>query len=309
MNIISLPALGGETPLGILAAMGTMRLLNCFTDRPTSLSWDPENMTARLHTSHGSLDAVIADLNSIAEGVQPRGCLPGIEESFPPAGETTDGLRLPPADLRRLVETSGLNDQDEMHRWLCTLVTDLAFDDKGRSAISQLTAPAGRQTMATMLTKPLELVRSTPEYLAQALTGWRRVPGVTGENLDSRAIWNATDDGRGRGGSMRGVPGATWLALMSFPLFLTTATAKGRPSSSGWHTVRSARRSCQEFRLPVWTQPIGPAAVTALVEHPALSDLSPAGLRDLARLGVVHVCRSRRYQLPGSQSAGILQVV
>ena len=201
-------------------------------------------------------------------------------------------------------------------------MTDLVSDaQQGRVAISQFTAPSGKQSMATMLAKPLEMVQRDPDYLRQALVGWRRVQGATGEYLDHRAMWDATEDGGGATGAMRGVPGATWLALMAYPLLRTTASLRGRPATSGWHTVTEGRRRYDELRLPVWEQPLGPAGIVALIEHPALAPVNaprdePQRQRESRRLarahralGVVHVCRARRRQPPGSKSAGVLTPV
>ena len=108
---------------------------------------------------------------------------------------------------------------------------------------------------------------------------------------------------------MRGVPGATWLALMSYPLWTTTALRR-RARTSGWHSVAVRRRSIQELRLPLWQDPLGPAGVKALVEHPALDgDLGEPLNQEIRLLGVFHICRARRHQSPGGKSAGILAPV
>lgn len=306
MKEIRLPALDGYSALGILAALGTLRLLNAFGDDPARLSWSPEDLVAVLHTTCEDVDEVVDRLHGVVEEVAEGSVLPGVPVGFPPPGAAPDGLRLRQEDLR---ETAGAwlaeASTPETGLWLASLVTDLGVDDKGRVAISQYTAPSGRQSMSTMLLKPLDLVRSQPRYLQEALLGWRRVSGVTGEYLDHRATWEATQAGDGAVGVMRGVPGATWLALMSFPLFRTTCSPRRRPSSSGWHTVAEGRRRFDELRLPVWEQPLSPAGVVALVEHPALTsgaEVSPP----LRRLGVLHVCRARRYQSMDSKSAGVL---
>lgn len=309
---VELPALTGDSPLGILAAMGALRLLTTFSDDAPLLSWDPGTLTAVLTSRRAGIGEVVTDLQRIVEGISEDSVLPGVAGGFPPPGPAPDRLRVPQMSLREAcggflkgqTDAQGL----EVFRWLGSLVTDLAADDKGRVAISQYTAPSGKQSSATMLEKPLELIRSEPEYLHQALVGWRRVADVTGEYLDGRAIWDAAQDGRGDSGGMRGVPGATWLALMSYALFRTTSISGKRPHSSGWHTVRLGSRTVDELRLPVWTQPLGVAAVTALVEHPALArpELKPD---ELGMLGVVHVCRARRYQTPGSKSAGVLTTI
>lgn len=317
MNSVSMPALSGSSPLGILAAIGVLRLLSDFTVEEPRLSWSPSQLTAVLHSSHPNLESIAASLLSIVERIDDGALLPGVGAGFPPPGAAPDGLRADQARLRAtreaLLHGKTTAESTEAERWMASLVTDLATDDKGRVAISQYTAPTGKQSMATMLEKPLALVRKEPDYLRQALMLWRRVPGVTGENLDHRALWDATEDAAGKP-SMRGVPGATWLALMSYPLFRTTAVS-GRPISSGWHSTRQRGRRMQELRLPVWTAPITTAGVTALIEHPALAQctnletgefgLTPA----LRTLGVVHVCRARRYQPPGGQSAGVLTPV
>ena len=41
-------------------------------------------------------------------------------------------------------------------------------------------------------------VYNAEKYLRQALVGWRRVSGVTGEYLDHRANWDSGEDGRGK---------------------------------------------------------------------------------------------------------------
>lgn len=318
MSEVRMPALTGDSPLGILAAMGVLRLLGEFTDATVRLRWDRNDLTAVLCGRHDSVDAVVTDLVSIVAGIPDRSSLPGVGAGFPPPGAAPDGLRVPQAHLdsatQPLVQDMSAAQRGEALRWLSSLVTDLAADDKGRVAISQFTAPSGKQSMATMLDKPLEQIRREPDYLRQALVSWRRVPGVTGEYLDHRAMWDATEDGAGAP-SMRGVPGATWLALMSYPLLRTTISPRKRALSSGWHTVAGGgSRPYDELRLPVWEQPLGTAGVTALIEHPALSKISgrpgPAGKTDeLVALGIVHVCRARRYQPPGGKSAGVLTPV
>lgn len=318
MSEVRLPALTGDSPLGILAAIGVLRLLSDFTDDKPQLSWTSRDLTAVLHSRHSTVEEVVGELQAVVDRIPDGSVLPGIGAGFPPPGAAPDGLRVRQTSLREASESllsyMAENERSEAFRWLSSLVTDLAADDKGRAAISQFTAPSGKQSMATMLTYPLTDVRKEPDYLRQALVGWRRVPGTTGEYLDHRAMWDAAEDGAGSA-NMRGVPGATWLALMSYPLLRTTASLRRRPLSSGWHTITVGRRPHSELRLPVWEQPLTPPAVTILVEHPAFVDCidrrtgEAAITPGLQALGVIHICRARRYQAPGSQSAGVLKTV
>lgn len=328
MNEVRMPALTGGSPLGILAAIGVLRLLGDYTADPPKLRWEKRGLTAVLVSERPTIDEVVADLTEIVLSIAEGSVLPGLPGGFPPPGAAPDQLRVPQGEFRErrqmMLASMDSAEAREADRWLASLVTDLAADSQqGRVAISQFTAPSGKQSMATMLEKPLEQVRRRPELLAQALVGWRRVPGVTGEYLDHRAMWDAAEDGSGTTGSMRGVPGATWLALMSYPLMRTTGSIRKRPATSGWHELRDGRRPVDELRLPVWRQPLGPEAVVALIEHPALAPDSPRRVdepagerdpevsrqRDREMLGVIHVCRARRWQPTGGKSAGVLRTL
>lgn len=329
MSEVRLPALTGSSPLGLLAAMGVLRVLTEFSDDAPRLRWDRVGLTAVLCSRRASVGQVVEDLQRIVAEIPEGSVLPGIPAGFPPkkvGSQGADPMRKGQDHRRARTEqlaSMSPAERDEAQRWLASLVTDLVQDTfrKGQGTdrkmgVSLYTAPAAQQTMATMLTKPLEAVQRNPDYILQALQQWRRVAGVTGEYLDHRAMWDATQDGGARSG-MRGVPGATWLALMSLPMLRTTGSGSGRPASSGWHTVAHGRRHVDELRLPVWEQPLRPASVVALIEHPALAPpRRPSGSaaslerfheRELRALGVIHVCRARRS--PGLKSDGVLTTV
>lgn len=309
MSKVKFPALVGESPLAILAAIGTFRLIHDFVDDDARLSWDPNDRAPVLHSRLASVDAVVEELSEVVAEMPEDVVVPGGPAGFPPPGEAPDKLRLEQGQLYE--HFGGDRPSPVVQNWLASLVTDLVADSQGRGAISQFTAPAGKQSMATMLEKPLRLVQSKPEYLRQALVGWRRVSGVTGEYLDHRANWDSGEDGRGKA-EMRGVPGATWLALMSYPLWTTTAAGK-QPRTSGWHSQPVGgdyRRSAPELRLPLWREPLGLAAVKALVEDPVLDgkwDAVEQSKQDKLRvMGIVYVCRANRRQAVGGKSAGVL---
>src|SRR5690606_10028593 len=93
--------------------------------------------------------------------------------------------------------------------WLPAMVTDLATDEKGRTALSPFAAPSGKQTLATMFGKAFQLVWSNPDLIGEALMSWRRVEGVTGEYLDHQVLQSAADRSDGEIGKEMGIPGAT----------------------------------------------------------------------------------------------------
>ena len=308
MKDVKFPALVGDSPLAVLAAIGTLKLIRDFVDDHALLSWDATDRAPVLHSSMASINDVVARLAEVVESMPEGVVVPGGPSGFPPPGAAPDRLRVGPGELRRLV---GVFSKDRssapaVQAWIACLVTDLVADpSSGRGAISQFAAPSGKQSMATMLQKPLEMVRDTPDYLRQALVCWRRVPGVTGEYLDHRASWDRSEDGRGKA-EMRGVPGVTWLALMSYPLWTTTADGP-RVRTSGWHTVNEGHRREEELRLPLWSEPLGPSAVKVLVEHPVFEgDWNGIDHDALRTLGVIHVCRARRRKAEGGRSAGVL---
>lgn len=302
MTVLTLAALDGRTPLGFLAALGLTRLLDVHTDDVPRLSWSPEDYTAQLHTTRPSLDVVVADLRAIVDSIPSDGVLPGVPVNLPPPGAAPDQLRLPPVALRALANELASQPSPEIEAWLGSLVTDLSLDDKSRADISMMAAPSGKQSMRTMLYFPLELVRADPACLAEALAGWRRRPGVSGEYLDHRVLFDGGDSGTGKS-EERGVPGATWLALMSYPLLRTTAVGSD-PITTGWHR---RRRQPPLFVYPLWKSPLDRHAMTALLEHPLMLRCVREDLpATAAALSIFAVRRAQRRKIPGRTFAGVL---
>ena len=341
MNTIELPALSGDTPLGFLAALGLLRLLDMYTDDTPRLSWSPSNLTAQLHTTCIDIDDIVGRLQTIVENISTPSVLPGISVEFPPnpsakntasdiakstteentekkkkEGDAGDPLRLSPPKLRSFIETIAPEPDAEIEAWLTSLVTDISVDEKGRSSISLMAAPSGRQTMYSMLStslvgqtsreKSIPCIKDDPKrFFREALDAWQRYAGVTGEYLDHQVLYSAADSFDGQS-SERGVPGATWLALMSFPLLRTTASGS-QPVTTCWY--RRTNRS-PVFAYPLWDIPLDRYAITALLEHPLirqhLDEDVPAELKVLSVFTVEHALR---HLIPGRKSAGALKHV
>lgn len=300
---LSLPALDGTTPLGFLAALGVLHLITEHTARPARLSWSAESNTALLHDTHTTVDDLVDDLTAVVRSIPADGVLPGLRADFPPLGEAPDRLRLPRPDLASYAATVQAADGAAGERWLSSLVTDLSIDNKQRADITLFAAPSGKQSMRTMLDKPLGLVRKNPVVLREALVAWRRYPGVTGEYLDHRVLNDAVDAPDGRP-SERGVPGATWLALMSYPLLRTTADGHG-PATTCWQDL--GRRQGRRMIYPLWSAPLDPPAVRAVLSHPVLSRAEPGTPPSAARaLSVFWIQHAERRTIPGRTFAGVL---
>ena len=301
MTTIACPALDGREPLGFLAALGTLRLLADHADPAATLHWSTTDATAILATTVAAdPTALAAWLTGIIDGIGPRQVIPGAPPDLPPPGEAPDRIRLAPAALRDYVSNLE-GDQRTNHRWLASLVTDLAVDDKGRAAISLLAAPSGKQSMRTMLEKPLDLIRRSPDRLGEALQNWVRVPEYTGEYLDHRVLFDAADapDGKAR---ERGVPGATWLALMAYPLLRTTSLDSRTPVTTGWRRTPTG----PVFEWPLWQPPLTVDAVQILLQHPAAHSQDPSPQQTHQALGIFAIHRAQRRRIPLRNFAGVL---
>lgn len=247
MSTVALPALDGRGPLGFLAALGVLHLLTehrpaTSGEEAVTLAWSTTDCTAVLAGPGDTIEDVVTDLRAVLDSIPAEGVLPGLPVDFPPLGAAPDKMRLTRAQLRRFADDIWNDTGDAGERWMASLVTDLCLDEKECADISLFAAPSGRQSMRTMLQKPLDFLRHHPDALREALTAWRRYPGVTGEYLDHRVLFDAADapDGVSR---ERGVPGATWLALMAYPLLRTTLHPTVRPSPPGGTTHPAAGRA------------------------------------------------------------------
>jgi hypothetical protein len=302
MTGLPLPALDGRTPLGFLAALGVLRLITEHTGHPARLAWSPQEATAVLHGAQPDIDTLVADLTTIVTSIPDGGVLPETSASFPPPGEAPDKLRLTRPALTAYASHVADVDGAAGERWLGSLVTDLSVDKDSRIDISLYTAPSGKQSMRTMLDKPLALIRNNPALLREALVAWRRYPGVTGEYLDHRVLFDAVDAPDGKPAE-RGVPGATWLALMSYPLLRTTAV-DGQPISTCWQNLGRAGR---RMVYPLWSEPLDTVAVQVLLSHPVLAGAEPGPPPPLATLlSVFWIGHAARRRIPGRNFSGVL---
>jgi hypothetical protein len=310
MNTLTLPALYGRLPLGFLSALGVLRLLDKYTDDSPRLSWCPQDLTARLHTNRSSIQDIVNDLIKIVDSIPDDGVLLGVPINFPPPGEAPDKLLLPPAKLQCYVKEFTPTPNPEIDAWLSSLLTDLSLDEPNRErearvAKSLMIALSGKQSTRTMLQKPLERLRDNKNYLKEALLGWRRVDSVTGEYLDHQVLFDAADSGEGES-TERGVPGATWLALMSYPLLRTTALGK-QPITTGWHYKP---RQYRTLIYPLWTEPLDVYAVVALLEHPLMDECIDGKFpKGLQLLSVFDLVCARRQRVPGRKFEGVLTPV
>ncbi|MBM0238672.1 hypothetical protein JNW88_18700 [Micromonospora sp. ATA32] len=310
-HAVELPALDGRDALGFLAGLGVLRLLTEEARIEARISFNGTSACAILHSPLRSIESLVEAIAEVIDAIPDNGVIPAAPPAFPLAktGSEPDPMRMPRDRLRQTIEQiTGDERGPDLGRWFAALVTDLAVDAKGRAALTPYTAPAGQQSLRSFFTRPLDEVRKNPRLLiSEALTRWRRVDDYTGEYLDHRVLRSAADHPSGKSVEA-GVPGATWLAVMAFPLLRLTGTGSS-PQATLWHTVPGRRQALMVW--PLWQQPLNTHAVSALLEHPALRPRVTAEGVAVARacwppLGVFAVAGASRQGVEGRKSAGVL---
>ncbi|MFG1701508.1 hypothetical protein [Nonomuraea sp. NPDC049309] len=308
MNTVELPALDGRDPLGFLAALGLLRVLAEESGISARLSFSDTTACARLHSPLHTTEDIAEKLTQVVRSIEEPAVLPGIEAGFPPpAGVGKDPLRWTREKYRQQAKKIRDTHRLAVERWLPCLTTDLAIDAQGRGALSPFIAPSGQQKIRTFFEKPLQAVRSNPDYLHQALTRWRRVEGFTGEYLDHRVLRSSADDPLGRAGQEAGVPGATWLATMALPLFRLSGDGQ-KLRSTLWHRVPGDHIMI----WPLWKPALDTNAVRALLELPAFAPIDghPTVSRaEWPALGVFSIHGAHRQRIPGRNFDGVLSPV
>jgi hypothetical protein len=307
---LELSALDGRDPLGFLASLGLLRLL-AEDSADVRLSFSEHTATAILHGPYGSASEVAAVLQDVAAR-HPDSVIPGVPAGFPRPKVGTigpDPMRVGRDEYRGHVDSVRQAAGQVALRWQAAIATDLARNEEGKVILTPFFAPNGQQTVRSFFEKSLTMVRREPERLLEALTAWRRVPGVTGEYLDHRVLRSKADHPRGESAEI-GVPGATWLAIMALPLLRLTGDGTSARSTL-WRRLPS-RQTVMIW--PVWRPPLDLAAVVTLIEHPDITIDVVDGqyVTDKTAwpaLGVFAVGAATRRPIEGRKSAGVLTPV
>lgn len=295
-----LTGLDGSNPLGFLAALGLLRVLQDAAREPDSrprLAWRDEGVWRPVLTCQLGLDAVIDAV--MADAVTWRD-EPAIRLAY-----TRDGHRARPEDEHVVWDVkpppsvlhehlADLADRaQEGHRRSADLAAALGAENgRDRSGFVKPTAfhfTAGQQQFLRMITALAEGLQR--EHVERALTGpWARdsqLPTFAWDSMSARMYaLRASDPSTEKRG---GEPGADWLAfqaLPAFPVFAHNGRAMTRCFTGGWRDAA--------FTWPLWTPSATYTVVRSLLAsgHLATLDAGERRIRGIAMIFRSAVTRS-----------------
>jgi CRISPR-associated endonuclease/helicase Cas3 len=282
-----LPGLDGSNPLGFLAALGTLRLLNS----SARIKWI---------RNFGTWLPVV----SFSDGQ------PIEEHSFLDAlhARLVDDISKHPASMLRLFRNDSVNARREVFiehcqkatyvdrllvDWLCALASEVAAVD----AINQLQTTR-RDYFLGNLTAIMK--RTTRDHLRRSIfSRWDYADSLENQSLhldpseDRRHAhqWNkpSGDPNRKKSGGMLG---ANRLAIEAIPLF------PSMPEDDALHTVgfTGNRSTNTRWTWPIWSVPVSLQVVRSLLAIPMLQieKLSPRQKDNLHDSGIVTAFRTNR---------------
>ncbi len=286
MSEITMPALVGNDPLGFLAALGVLRLTTTELGWQSTLCWPngPRNGAVLGGVPEGAtVESVAAALSSIVEATKevPDRLIPGVD-GFPPIKSGNKGME--PAKDMSFADRSGIAktsiSNPLLGDWLLATVSigspDTVKPDDRVSAVYRRTSQ-GMTLGGALKSISKDL---TEERFRQALLEWERVEGSQDHNLDIRALRPGhASAGDNADIPNAAVPGASWLALMSFPFFPARTSLSGKALTTGFDTTQSPHRMI----WPVWSSPCSMAAIQALLDHPLIRRVDGARVSARAR--------------------------
>lgn len=290
MSELVLTGLDGKNPLGLLAALGTLRAIDDnWREGEAKLVWR-ESGTFHPAIVDGPgrddlLDLLLEDLASFRdepaiEGLRYRKGQDGGDSSeTAEKGKLAHDLKPLPSVfaeyLTKMVATNHLRSLD----YAAAFATDVAVDSNGNTKPTALHFTSGNQEFLTMVKELLLGKERIPgvgrEDLEEALFGpWkydRPLPVLQWDNTSARDYaLRASDPSKEK---KQGVPGAEWLGFRGLPFF-RTVPVRDRVETpgfkGGWKT--------STFRWPIWTVPLRPRVIGSLLTSPEVFQVDPGTL-------------------------------
>lgn len=287
MKQIVLGGLDGSNPLGFLAALGLLRVLDTrsgATDRPR-LGWvDEGRWRPVLHLQNDAVDPVeqvIEDLASWRDA-------PELGLHYKETGaKAIYDLKAPPdvfLTFARQARDAAVPGSRRQADFAAAYATDVAVDGSGSTKPTALHFTSGQQKFLEMVRELADGV--VADDIREMMVSWRYespLPvlrwDVAGERIYALSAANPSKD------KALGVPGANWLAFQALPLFPCFPTGHRVMTTAFTGSGNDIR-----FTWPLWVPPASLRAVRSLLTTPGLDRMSP-GVRRMR--GIVAVLRSQ----------------
>ncbi len=288
MRPIPLSGLDGSNPLGFLAALGLLRVLDArssATERPR-LSWvDEGRWRPVLHLHDNAADPVeqvIEDLNSWRDAPEL-----GLHYTDKTGEEEVYDLKAPPGVFRAFAcraREAATPSNRRLADFAAAYATDVAVDGTGSTKPTALHFTSGQQKFVEMVRDIAAGVNAAD--IRETVTSWNYTSplpvlrwDVAGERIYALS---ASDPSKQKA---QGVPGANWLAFQALPLFPCFPVGR-RVITTGFLGSGNDFR----FTWPLWAPPASLAALRSLLAMPGL-DRMPPDERKLR--GIIAVLRSQ----------------
>lgn len=294
-NSIELTGLDGANPMGFLASIGLLALL------------EEQELRCRLTWLSGAVSHPLLHLEKPLDQVQlAERLIQSLEpwKSSPALGygHAWNDVKLIPEEARKYLQASiNHNDNGASERLATHLIAEGSLANKGDSKPNALHFTSGNQKILSIACELIENL--SVEDMLEALIGpWQYTSGLktlrwdtTNDRSYALSAFNPTD---GRNNPNPTIPGAEWLALHGlsfFPVFNQASKAQTTGVDGTW--------GAQQFTWPLWKSPINAGAIRSLISQAAPSawDKVPLRRRDpktldgnkheqlLKQMGVSHI--------------------
>lgn len=286
MTELRLDPLNGLNPLGFLAALGVLDVLQRVRpDRSPTLYWSDGIRPMPTVTGADGIEDLVSVILDDRESWQESVVLQGW------GAERPDDIKPDPKDVSTWFRAAELSAHAGDLPLLHALISEGALAGKGDSKPTHLHFTAGQQKFLEMCRQLRdELDRS---HIVEALDGpWTRsskLPVLGWDNEQGERLF-AYSRKEPSSGKKTGVPGADWLAFLGLRFLPVSTTSGGELVTAG---CAPTWKVGGHLTWPLWSRPLGSVEVSMLLVEDQ-SSMSPVQreLRGITRLSRAPIRRA-----------------